>query len=209
MAARKRNLLERLRARLEQGTFRIGEVRVAPKEGGAELRHWEDAERVGDVFTDPQEAIAIARYDDAGAYRPLKTAPNLRHGWRLDLGSAEEVLLALDFFYPAAWGTYLAWCDGDLVAVDLPETLARQSGMYAVVRKLDESQAGEVVESLCRGKPGCLRRILWKIGPGEENACAASEDPGGENAIPLLCAEACNLWVAAGRRVLKGKTSAG
>lgn len=194
-----------LRARLDHGPFRIGEVQVLPKGMGAELRHCEDGARIDlETRTDPHEAISIARYDDAGVYRPLKTAPNLRRGWQLELPGAREVLLALDFFYPAAWGTYQAWKRGELLSVDLRETLARQSGMYAVVRKMDDSQAREVVAKVCRGTPGCLRRIDWKIAPGDVVSVpleAADE----ENEIPLICAEACNLLVATGREVVKGK----
>ncbi len=37
-----------------------------------------------EIFRNPEDAIEIARYDDDGNYRPLKTAPNLRHGWRME-----------------------------------------------------------------------------------------------------------------------------
>jgi hypothetical protein len=37
-------------------------------------------------------------------YWPLKTAPNLRYGWQLQLRSLDETTLAL-IFYPAALGT--------------------------------------------------------------------------------------------------------
>ena len=43
------------------------------------------------MFRNAGDAIEIARYDDAGNYRPLKTAPNLRHGWRMELGTMEEL----------------------------------------------------------------------------------------------------------------------
>ena len=48
----------------------------------------------------PEDAIEIAKHDDAGNYRPLKTAPNLRHGWRLELETLEDLRRALDYFYP-------------------------------------------------------------------------------------------------------------
>ena len=43
------------------------------------------------TYQDAENAIEIAKYDDAGNYRPLKTAPNLRHGWRLELATVEEL----------------------------------------------------------------------------------------------------------------------
>ncbi len=92
---------------LRNGPLRLGQVRIFPD---CRLCHVDDSER-SDLadFTDPHDAVEIARYDDAGNYRPLKTAPNLRHGWQLRLKSLEEVTLALDFLYPAAMGTALAF----------------------------------------------------------------------------------------------------
>jgi hypothetical protein len=41
-------------------------------------------------FKNADDAIEIAKHDDAGNYRPLKTAPSLRHGWRLELETLEK-----------------------------------------------------------------------------------------------------------------------
>lgn len=207
MGSQRRELEQSLRSRLDEGPFRMGQVWVIPQGDGAELRHWEDrTDSKGEVFHDPYDAITLARYDEAGAYRPLKTAPNLRSGWRLHLTEPGEVLLALDFFYPAAWGTHLAWNAGELLPVDLRETLARQSGMYAVVRKIEDTQAEAVMGKVCRGTPGCLRRILWKITP-EDPESPPSGEAVSQNEIPLLCAEACNLLIAAGREAVKGQSA--
>ena len=158
-----------------------------------------------EIFKDPHDAIGIARYDDAGRYRPLKTAPNLKHGWRLTLKNLGDVCLALDFLYPAALGTALAFVRRELTPVDLRDTLARQSGMYAVVRKITDEQAQAAVAGACNHQSGCLRQILWSISPGRPTSLSRSraEVSGSSNEIPLLCAEACNLLVAAGRKVVK------
>ena len=42
-------------------------------------------------------------------YRPLKTAPNLRHGWRLEVANLAELRLALDLFYPGRLAALAAW----------------------------------------------------------------------------------------------------
>ena len=78
-----------LAALLAESRVHIGEVGLsaATTAGRYALRHRDDAlaEDGGlQLFTQPEDAEEIARYDDAGAYRPLKTAPNLRHGWRLE-----------------------------------------------------------------------------------------------------------------------------
>lgn len=189
-----------LAERLSAGTVTVGQVRV---ESGFSLTHVEDGGRSDlKVFQDPHEAIGIARYDDSGRYRPLKTAPDLAHGWRLQLGDLDAVLLALDFLYPAEVGTAAWQAAGELRPVSLRETLGRQSGMYAVTRKLSGEQAESLIQGFCR--VGCLRRILWRV-EGEEVFHAAG--PSEPERIPLLCAEACNLFIAEARKVVKGSAS--
>jgi sirohydrochlorin cobaltochelatase len=191
---------------LYQGPCLIGQVRATPDYS---MFHKEDAETAHlEIFTDPHDAIEIARYDDAGKYRPLKTAPNLRHGWRLQLDGLKEVALGLDFLYPAALGTALLLTQARLATVDLRETFARQTGMYAVVRKITDDQAESVVFNTCNHEDGCLRHILWSISSHRRTSLSrlAGEVQPSENEIPLLCAEACNLLVAAGRKRLKAVT---
>ena len=192
---------------LSSGPCLIGQVRILPDYS---LSHVEDAGKAElETFTNPHDAIEIARYDDAGKYRPLKTAPNLRHGWRLNLKNLHEASLALDFLYPAALGTAVAYARSELQPVDLRETLARQTGMYAVVKKITDEQAESVVARTCNHKDGCLRHILWSISPGNPTSLSrrGSEVQHSENEIPILCAEACNLLVAAGRKIVKTRVA--
>ena len=81
--------------------FYFGQILVTQREGaGFVLLHREDASLDQLQTHNVENAIEIAKYDDAGNYRPLKTAPNLRHGWRLELDTIEELRIALDYFYP-------------------------------------------------------------------------------------------------------------
>ena len=114
------------------------------------------------VFRSAEDAIEIAKYDDAGNYRPLKTAPNLRHGWRLELDTLEQLKRALDYFYPGRLAVLTAWKKGKLGTTALRETLDRQSGMYRVAAKISDSQIDDLVADFCRSNGGCLRTILWK-----------------------------------------------
>ena len=142
----------------------LGQVRIF---SDFRLCHVDDGERPDlAIFTDPHDAIEIARYDDKGDYRPLKTAPNLRHGWLLKLKNLEEVTLSLDFLYPAALGTILAFTRRTLKYVELRETLARQTGMYAVTKKITDEQAEATILQTCNHKHGCVRYILWSISAG-------------------------------------------
>jgi sirohydrochlorin cobaltochelatase len=178
------------------------------------LSHRDDAGRSDLILhTDPEVATEIARYDDAGTYRPLKTAPNLRHGWSLSLADAQEVEQALDFFYPGRLAAFRSWQAGALRTTPLRETLERQTGMYRVAARITEVQADELVGNFCRSDGGCLRTILWwrdAAGtvpstslPPEKFDPQHDQTGRGEAARPLLCQEACNLLVAAAREVVK------
>ncbi len=195
------NVFEFLHARLEAGGFRIGQVAV---ESDLSLRHVDDRGADGlTAYSRPVDALELAKYDPAGAYRPLKSAPNLARGWELRLASVDDLRLALDFFYPAAVGTWVAFLHGEVTAVPLRETLGRQTGMYRVTQLMNDEQADELNRTACNSETGCLRRVMWPLAadrdaPLTESATAARE-AGDANEIPILCVEACNLLVAAAR----------
>jgi len=195
--------------------FRIGQISGDRTPTGVFLlRHRDEAERGGlTPFGEAESAAEIARYDDAGKYRPLKTAPNLRHGWQLELGSAAEVRLALDLFYPGRIAAYLAASRQRLLATPLRSTLERQTGMYRVAANITDGEADELVASMCRSDGGCLRTICWTRDAAGAPASAllpmVKFDPAfdqsgrGEAALPLLCQEACALLIGAARNVVK------
>ena len=206
--------------------FLIGQIRGLPLAGGHELRHRDDADHAPELLAshhDPEDAAALALYDDAGAYRPLKTAPNLRRGWRLVLADARAVRLALDLFYPARLGAFRRFQEKTLAVTPLRGTLNRQTGMYRVTGKITDEQIDTLVGRFCRSDGGCLRTILWrrdaagnvpstrlppeKFDPAHDQGGGAV---GGGDAefIPLLCQEACNLLVAEARAVVKGPATA-
>lgn len=201
---------------LGQPTFRIGQIMGERRDGAWALCHRDDAGAEAlEIFTDPEHASELARFDDAGVYRPLKTAPNLRHGWALQLRDEQAVRLALEHFYPGRLAIYEAWCASRLTATPLRATLARQTGMYRAAAKLGEEEADRLVANFCRSDGGCLRTILWpRDEAGTVASCAlppSKFDPAydqtgrGEAALPLLCQEACNLLVAEARKVVKGE----
>ena len=206
------------------GPMHCGQAVIVPGPDGYELRHRRDTHRPVDELEfhgDPEDAAQIALYDDAGAYRPLKSAPNLRHGWRLVAADERALRLALDLLYPARLGAGRAYRDGQLGTTSLRETLGRQTGMYRVAAKLTDEQADGLVGRFCRSDGGCLRTILWrrdaagatpstrlppeKFDPAHDQDGA---DGAGSALIPLLCQEACNLLVAEARTVVKSEKPA-
>ena len=144
--------------------FCVGQILVRKTSaGGFALSHRdEEAADQLKIFRAPEDALETAKYDDAGNYRPLKTAPSLRHGWRLELETLEDLRHALDYFYPGRLAMFAAWKSHKLQTTPLRETLDRQSGMYRVAAKISDSQIDDLVGNFCRSNGGCLRTILWK-----------------------------------------------
>jgi len=215
--------------------FCFGQILVQKREGaGFVLLHRDDASLDKlQRYQETENAIEIAKYDDAGNYRSLKTAPNLRHGWRLELATVEELRRALDYFYPSRLAVFAAWKGGYLKTTALRETLDRQSGMYRAAAKISDPQINDLVADFCRSDSGCLRTILWKrdrngviastklpkekFNPVYDQVMAAcSRRPAGDArasrseaaTVPLFCQEPCNLLVAECRKVVKGASEA-
>ena len=205
--------------------FFFGQILITKREGtGFVLAHRDDASlHQLQTHRDAENAIEIAKYDDAGNYRPLKTAPNLRRGWRLELATVEELRRALDCFYPGRLALFTAWKSGHLKTTPLRETLDRQSGMYRVAAKISDQQINDLVADFCRSDSGCLRNILWsrdrngviastklpteKFDPAYDQACSRRASHSEAATVPLLCQEACNLLVAECRKVVKGEST--
>lgn len=178
------------------GAGQIGQVTIRHVALGWELRHVADAER-NDLtpYEAPEAARHIANLDESGAFRPLKTAPDLVRGWRLVLPDARSVRSALDYLYPAMAGVWLSHLNGTLNSVPLRETLTRQTGMYRITQTISDADARTTIDRFCSG---CLKQRLWEIaGP---NPTPPQINP---QSIPLLCHEACNLLVAEIRKVVK------
>jgi hypothetical protein len=213
--------------------FCFGQILVQKREGAGFVLLHRDDESLDKLqrYQETENAIEIAKYDDAGNYRPLKTAPNLRHGWRLELATVDELRRALDYFYPSRLAVFAAWKRGYLKTTALRETLDRQSGMYRAAAKISDPQINDLVADFCRSDSGCLRTILWqrdrngviastklpkeKFDPGVDQAAACSRRPAGDArashseaaTVPLFCQEPCNLLVAECRKVVKGESA--
>ena len=189
---------------------------------GFVLRHRDDQGFDGlRPFQNPEDAIEISKFDDAGNYRPLKTAPNLGRGWQLAVADLSDLRRSLDYFYPGRLATLVAWKENRLKTTPLQRTLDRQSGMYRIAAKISDEQINGLVGDFCRSDGGCLRTILWKrnesgiipstklppekFEPAHDQAIGARPATAAPAVIPLLCQEACNLLVAAARKVVKGE----
>jgi sirohydrochlorin cobaltochelatase len=204
-----------LREWLAAGLRCIGQIAIESRENGSfALRHRDDAERNDlSLHSDPEDALVLARFDDEENYRPLKTAPNLRHGWQLVAENLASLRLALDFFYPGRLAALITFEKQQLGTTPLRQTLERQSGMYRIAAQIDDDEADALVGNFCRSDGGCLRTILWRR--NAEGSLASTRLPlekfdpkydqtgRGAPVIPLLCQEACNLLVAEARKTVQ------
>jgi sirohydrochlorin cobaltochelatase len=206
---------------------RIGQLEIVPSDGGFVLCHRDDVGRNDLTHHEIDDAFEIAKFDEAGNYRLLKTAPNLRRGWKIFARDLLQVEQVIDAIYPGRLAVLHAFKSGQLTTTSLRETLNRQSGMYRIARKISEQEIDGLVGNFCRSDGRCLRTILWKRDASDKipSSKLPSEkfDPAVDQylspkkprsataataSIPLLCHEACNLLVAACRNAVKREGAA-
>jgi sirohydrochlorin cobaltochelatase len=211
-----------LQALVAEKVSRVGQLEIEQLEGGFVLSHRDDIGRNDLKQHEIDDAFEIARFDDAGNYRPLKTAPTLRHGWKIFARDLLQVERVIDTIYPGRLAMLCAFKSGELIATSLRETLNRQSGMYRVAAKISDEQIDGLVGEFCRSGGGCLRTILWKrdasnkipssrlppekFEPAVDQYLSAKRPrpaTAATESIPLLCQEACNLLVAEARKIVK------
>ena len=213
------NLTEQLGFFLASGVRHVGEIQIETNDSNDQFKlfHHSDAEQVSqpdfgglEVFHGPSEARQISLYGEDGAYRFLKAQRNLRRGWLMVIDSLADLRLALDQFYPAALGLWVAHREGALEVEDLRHKLSRQTGMYRRAQLLTDGGAQALVPATCGADPACARRILWGISPtlpldpSPTSQCQGILDGGAEStAIPLLCAAPCSHFIAECREAAK------
>jgi sirohydrochlorin cobaltochelatase len=214
-----RRLLESLVA---EKISRIGQLEIVSSEEGFVLCHRDDVGRTDLRNYEIDDGLEVAKFDDAGSYRALKTAPTLRRGWKIFARDLLQVEKVIDAIYPGRIAVLYAFKSGQLTTTSLRETLNRQSGMYRVAAKISDEQIDGLVGNFCRSDGGCLRTILWKrdasnkipssrlppekFDPAVDQYLSAKRPrpaTAATESIPLLCQEACNLLVAEARKIVK------
>lgn len=180
------------------GGAAFGQLAIAGEPGCYWLTHADERDLPAlEIVTDPRAAEQVARTADDGNYRPLKSAPTLRHGWRLGPLDVRGLVQAVNGFYPAAIVTWHAERTGMLRPTDFRTTAERQSGIYRVVRTIGTDQARAAIAACCEAS-FCLKRVAWPMAPGEPLAVAEAQ----HGAEALICREPCNLLVSFARKVL-------
>lgn len=213
-----------LRHAVRSGIHRIGQIEIQENvcEFAYLLSHEADADLSGqpafgglDHHHGPDAARDLGTHSEDGEYRFTKGQTNLRRGWVLTLDSEHDLRAALDLFYPACVGLWKAHTEGTLDVENLRDKLNRQTGMYRFARSISDDGAQTLVQRVCGPAHSCAKRILWKI--DDTTPLADSEasrfngipaDLPESRAIPLVCREACNHFVAECRKAAKAEFDA-
>ncbi|MEN9975281.1 MAG: hypothetical protein RLZZ282_1287 [Verrucomicrobiota bacterium] len=212
-----------LESLVKSGVHRMGELEFQPNDSASayHLCHWRDSEYLavpefgGLVRHDgPKSARDLSIETADGHYRFSKGERNLKRGWVMVLANTDQLRQALDQFYPAGVGLYLAQRRGTLETQNLRDKLERQSGMYRSARHISDAGAQQLVEKFCGPTHRCAKRILWQLDARTpllktvaSQFLGMPEDTPDGVAIPLLCREACNQMVAECCRVAKAEAA--
>lgn len=174
----------------------LAQVMIQRRGAGYELRHIDDREASADSLRQLPltEVRSLAQYNAAGEFRPLKSAPDLRRGWRSLLANDAELESALNQLYPGAVADWFAAQAANPPVTNYREYTARQSGMYRITTMLTDVQTAEVISAVC-DKSRCLKRRLWTV------AGTPADEPGAKSLIP--CLEPCAVLMESARQALR------
>ena len=210
-------ITQRLENALNKGIRQIGQIAIHPNTAGAAfaLCHIDDSDSLAqlEIHRGPSVARDISTWAADGHYRFTKGELSLKSGWLLLLNDISELRQALDLFYPASIGLWIAEKDGTIAIQHLREKLDRQTGMYKFAKNISDAGAQQLVREVCGPGNCCVKKILWQLDestPLEDSDASRHNGIVGdtEKAIPLFCREACNHFVAEARKVSKAEHEA-
>lgn len=217
-------LQSHLKKLIRSGVNQIGQIQIQRDlcEFSYGLHHIDDE----DLATQPafgglehhhgyEMARDISTYAEDGEYRFTKGKVNLKRGWIMTLDNESDLLSALDQFYPACTALFIKHRDGALPIEDLRDKLGRQTGMYRYAGSISDAGAQALIQKVCGPAHNCAKKILWKLDantPLDESEASTFNgipSPSPERtAIPLVCREACNHFVAECRKAAKAEFDA-
>lgn len=179
-----------------RGELVLAQVLVRRRGARFELRHADDRSRKSSSLkvTRIDQLRRLAQSTARGAFRPLKSAPNLRAGWKCLVRSAPDLETALNHLYPGALADWHAAQSPKPPITHYREFTNRQTGMYRITQKLSNAQAAEVIRACC-GHRFCLKRRYWTVEGLEPDSAA------GKSLIP--CLEPCAVLLEFARKTMR------
>ena len=140
----------------------FGEVLLRKSTDGFQLCHAQDREVAELRETDLTELRQLAQFTSANHFRPLKSAPTLRRGWRFVTATSPDLEMALQTIYPGAVADWFAARQPTPPVTHFRAYTSRQSGMYRITTTLTDVQAGRVARAAC-DRQFCLKQRLWTV----------------------------------------------
>lgn len=170
------------------GSRTWGQVLVRREGGDFLLRHQDDRDLgVADLREVTAEALrALADRTAAGAFRPLRTAPDLVRGWVCRVADVGALAAALEQLYPGTLADGWAWQEGKGAATDLATVIDRQMGRGRSLRRLSPAALATTTGIVCSAE-ACVRHRRWTADG------LPADDGTGKSGIP--CLEPCPLWL--------------
>lgn len=172
----------------------FGQLLIRPSGAGFELRHVLDEDATGLEFLPLSKLRSWVQTTATGAFRPLKSSPNLRRGWTTPVANAAELAEAVEAIYPGALADWHAVRTGRGLPTGYREFVGRQTGMYRIAAMLSDEQAARVAHACCAAHL-CLKRRLWTV-PGSDSDAA-----GEKSSIP--CLEPCAVLLELARKAMR------
>jgi hypothetical protein len=171
--------------------FRMGEVLISTRQG-LHIRHEKD---LGKDFSELRqvslsELRTLVQTNPQGAFRPLKSAPDLCSGWRVEMG-IQDLESALNILYPGALADLFRFINGEAATevTSFRTFTARQTGMYRIASRLTDEEVSPAIEACCDNRV-CRKTRLW--------------DPNGAREATLEfnipCLEPCALMLEFARK---------
>lgn len=174
----------------------LAQVLIRRTPPGYELRHAADrAAPEAELRTVALEKLReVAQFTAGGAFRPLKSAPNLVTGWRLKARGDAALEQALNRLYPGAIADWFAAQSPNPPVTNYREFTQRQTGMYRITQMLDDAQAGRVIRAACHPR-FCLKRRWWTVD-------GLNPDSAGEKSL-IPCLEPCAILLEFARTAMR------
>lgn len=174
----------------------VAQVLIRRTGNGFTLRHIadeaKDSNTLAPVALDGLRALA--QNTAAGAFRPIKAAPNLRSGWIASPRTATELGTALEHLYPGFVSDWFAAKRSNPPVTHYRPFVERQTGMYRITAMLDDTQAARTIRSCCAER-FCLKRRLWTVPDLSPDAAES------KSVIP--CLEPCPVMLEFARKVMR------
>ena len=172
----------------------FAQILILRVSSGFALRHVANASSDAttlDVVPIP-ELRALAQETATGAFRPLKSAPNLRPGWTCSARDPVELFAALEALYPGGITDWF-YRDDSRKITSYQDHTQRQTGMYRITARLDEDSSIPVIAACCDSR-FCLKNRRWTY-------TGASVEPAGD--LDLPCLEPCAVLMEFARKAVR------